>query len=142
LALLALPTYLSGARAVAAFSAAPKLAKDSISFHYQWGLTSLIVLILTGVIAAFELWRSHSAGTSSKVWLRLVLGLGVLSLALMIFASGWEINHSELKATVIIPDVSTPPEWPHVHMIITTSRPWDSCSRSRSCSSASPPGTI
>ena len=47
-----------------------------------------------------------------------VLILAVVSLGLMIFASGWEINHSELRATVIIPDVSTPPEWPQAHMII------------------------
>ncbi len=37
LALLALPTYLSGARAVAAFSAAPKLAKDTISLSLSVG---------------------------------------------------------------------------------------------------------
>ena len=67
LALLALPTYLSGIRAVEAFSAATKLAKDTISFHYQWGMTSIVVLILTGVIAAFELWRSYSTDVSSKV---------------------------------------------------------------------------
>ena len=31
---------------------------------------------------------------------------------------GWDINHRELQTTVIIPDVSTPPAWPHVHMIL------------------------
>jgi uncharacterized membrane protein len=118
LGLLALPTYLSGVNAITAFSAATKLAKDTISVHNQWGVTSLLVLVLTGVIAAFELWRSYSTGASSKVALRLVLGLAVLSLALMIYASGWEINHSELRVTVVIPDVSTPPQWPYVHMII------------------------
>lgn len=118
LALLALPTYLSGIRAVEAFPAATKLAKDTIAFHYQWGMTSLVVLILTGVIAAFELWRSYRSDVSSKIALRLVLGLAIVSLGLMIFASGWEINHSELRVTVVIPDVSTPPWWPYVHMII------------------------
>jgi uncharacterized membrane protein len=118
LALLALPTYLSGIRAVEAFPSATKLAKDTISFHNQWGMTSLVALILTGVIAAFELWRSYRTDVSSKVTLRLVLGLAIVSLGLMIYADGWEINHSELRVTVVIPDVSTPPWWPHVHMII------------------------
>ena len=36
----------------------------------------------------------------------------------MIVADGWEINHSELQVTVVIPDVSTAPAWPHVHMIL------------------------
>ena len=51
LALLALPTYLSGIRAVDAVPAAHAArAKDTLAFHYQSGMTSIVVLILTGVI--------------------------------------------------------------------------------------------
>src|SRR5271156_5013107 len=76
LALLSVPTYLSGTGSMAALAGDPKVASG------------------------------------------LVFGLAIVALGLMVVADGWEINHSELQATVVIPDVSTPPEWPHVHMII------------------------
>jgi uncharacterized membrane protein len=48
----------------------------------------------------------------------LVSGLAIVAVVLMIVADGWEINHHELQTTTVIPEVSTAPEWPHVHMIL------------------------
>jgi uncharacterized membrane protein len=52
------------------------------------------------------------------VALHAVSALAIVALALMVVADGWEINHRELQSTVVIPDVSTSPVWPHVHMIL------------------------
>jgi uncharacterized membrane protein len=118
LALLSIPTYLSGNGSMAALSGNPRISKDMMSTHYSWGMAALIALVVTGVAALFALWRSGHADRASTVALHLVSGLAVVTLALMVVADGWEINHRELQTVNIIPDVSTPPEWPHVHMIL------------------------
>jgi uncharacterized membrane protein len=81
-------------------------------------MAALLALIVTGVVAWVELWRSGRAGSPTVMSFRLVSGLAVVALVLMIIANGWEINHRELQTTVVIPDVSTPARWPYVHMIL------------------------
>jgi uncharacterized membrane protein len=117
LALLSIPTFLSGQGSMAAASEIPKISKIMMSFHYGWGIAALVVLILTGVAAAFDLLRSARA-SDAKIPFFVVSGLAIVALGLMIVADGWEINHPELRVTVVIPDVSTAPAWPHVHMIL------------------------
>jgi uncharacterized membrane protein len=117
-ALLSIPTYLSGTGSMAALSGNPGIPKDMMNTHYQWGIAALIALAVTGVLALVELWRSGRAGRASNAGFSLVLGLATFSLALMIVADGWELNHHELRSTANIPDVSTSPVWPHVHMIL------------------------
>ncbi len=41
LALLAIPTYISGAGSMAALSAKPTIAKDTMNTHYYVGLLAL-----------------------------------------------------------------------------------------------------
>jgi uncharacterized membrane protein len=120
LALLAIPTYLSGQGSVSAVSGNAKVPKGLIDFHYWWGLAALVVLVITGIAAWVDLFRSGRAGsaTDAKRSFFVVSGLAVVSLVLMMVADGWEINHSELQVTIVIPDVSTAPIWPHVHMIL------------------------
>jgi uncharacterized membrane protein len=118
LALLAVPTYLSGDGSMAALSANPKISKVAMNAHYRWGMAALAVLLITGVVAWVELWRSGRAGHATKNAFLLVSGLAIVALGLMVMADGWEINHRELQSTTVIPDVSTSPAWPHVHMIL------------------------
>lgn len=118
LALLVIPTYFSGQGSMAALSGNPRISKDMMNAHYGWGLAALLALAVTGVLALIELLQSGRAGRASNAGYSLVLGLAVFSLALMIVAGGWELNHHELQATVVIPDVTTPAVWPHVHMIL------------------------
>jgi uncharacterized membrane protein len=115
LALLSIPTYLSGTDAMAALSGNSKISKGMMNMHQTWGLAALGALAVTGIVAWVELVRTGGAARST-FWL--VLGLGVITLALMVVADGWEINHAELQTKVVIPEVSTPPLWPHVHMIL------------------------
>jgi uncharacterized membrane protein len=120
LALLSVPIYLSGDGSMAVLSKTPRISKEMMNTHYGWGMAALLVLVMTGVVAWVELWRSYRAGRASSDPLHLVSGLAIVALGLTVAASefGWEINHRELQSTVSIPDVSTSPVWPHVHIIL------------------------
>jgi uncharacterized membrane protein len=114
-ALLSVPIYLSGAGSMATLSG---FSRGAMNSHYLWGIVALLALVLTGVGAVAALWLSGSEGREAHYARRLVLGLAVVTLGVLIVANGWEIHHRELQSEVIIPDVSTPPAWPHVHMIL------------------------
>jgi uncharacterized membrane protein len=116
LALLSVPTYLSGAGSMAAGN--PRFIRAALNAHYVWGIVALVALVMTGVVAVVALGMSGRADRTSHYVRHLVWGLAVVTLGVLIVANGWEINHRELQSTVIIPDVSTPPAWPHVHMIL------------------------
>jgi uncharacterized membrane protein len=118
LALLSVPIYLSGTGSVAELSGNSKISKDMVASHYGWGIAALAALVITGVASLVALSLSGRAERVSNNALRAVLGLAVVTLVVLVVADGWEINHRELQSTVIIPDVSTPPAWPHVHMIL------------------------
>jgi uncharacterized membrane protein len=118
LALLSIPTYLSGDGSTAALSGNSKFPKDMMNSHYSWGVAALFALVITGVVALMELGRSGRADRTSNVAVYLVPGLAIVALGLMVMADGWEINHRELQSAVVIPDVTTSPVWPHVHMIL------------------------
>jgi uncharacterized membrane protein len=118
LALLAVPVYLSGAASFAEISANPRFAKNALNSHYGWGIAALAALVITGVGAAVALALSGRKGRASTDVLGVVLGLAVITLGVVLVAGGWELGHRELESTVVIPDVTTPTAWPHVHMIL------------------------
>ena len=66
LALLSIPTFLSGQGSMAAASEIPKISKIMMSFHYGWGIAALVVLILTGVAALFDLLRPGGAADADR----------------------------------------------------------------------------
>jgi uncharacterized membrane protein len=118
LALLSVPTYLSGAGSATELATEPKISKAMIATHTGWGMAALVALVLTGIVALLELWRSGRAGRAPNQAFLLVSGLAIVALGLMVVTGGWEIHHHELQSTVSIPDVSTPQTWSHVHMIL------------------------
>jgi hypothetical protein len=118
LALLSIPIYLSGTDSTAELSGNPRFSKDMLSTHYIWGLASLGALILTGLAAIVALAVSGGKGRPAVGEARVVLVLAVVTLVVLIVADGWEIGHRELQSTAVIPDVTTPAAWPHVHMIL------------------------
>jgi uncharacterized membrane protein len=115
--ILSVPTYLSGEAALTALSGSPRIAKDTMASHTWWGMAALIGLMVTGLAALVELVRSRHASAGSHY---LTLGIAVAGLALTAVAGeiGFEASHRELQTIVVIPDVSTPAIWPHVHMIL------------------------
>jgi uncharacterized membrane protein len=119
LAVLAIPTFLSGSGSMEIFSQDPKVSESVLNAHYYWGLGALAILVITGGYAVIELWR---VGKPSDQALTVLLALAGLTLALMIVVDelGWEINHHELQR-VITPAqaaTATPQAWSHVHMIL------------------------
>jgi uncharacterized membrane protein len=117
-ALLAVPTYVSGTGSMAALSGDSRFSAAMMNSHYSWGIGALVALVATGVAALVELGRPGVLGGTSRNAFWLVSGLAIVALALMVVADGWEINHRELQSAVTIPDVSTPQTWSHVHMIL------------------------
>jgi uncharacterized membrane protein len=120
LALLSIPIYLSGDGAMAVLAKNPRFSKEMMNTHYGWGMAALLVLVMTGIVAFVELWRSYRARRASKDPFHLVSGLTIIALGLTAVVSelGLEINHRELQSATVIPDVSTSPIWPHVHLFL------------------------
>ena len=120
LAFLSIPIYFSGDGATAQLSSSARFSKPAMATHYGWGIAALAALLLAGLSALVELWRTRGAGRAFMSRGYLTLALAVVALALTAVASylGFDIDHRELQSTVVIPDVSTPPIWPHVHIIL------------------------
>src|ERR1700704_3802547 len=95
LALLSIPTYLSGTGAMAALSGNAKISKDVLNAHYVWSIAALVALVVTGVVAVIELLRSGGAGSRNAHLL--VLGLAVVALGLMVVAGGRQMHNPELQ---------------------------------------------
>jgi uncharacterized membrane protein len=136
LALLAIPTYISGdgsASMLAEAPNAPTALADRIYYHSGWAYAALAVLALTGITAFLVLWRFPNGQRLSSNATHLVLGLCIATLALMAICGelGWEISHNELhlassqivtnnlpSGSDIAEGQSTPQAWSHVHMIL------------------------
>jgi uncharacterized membrane protein len=117
LGLLSIPIYLSGQGSLAVLSRSPRISQDLMSAHTGWGMAALVILAATGLAAFVELVRSRRAAIDPR---HLVAGLAIVALCLTAFVDelGYEARHLELQSTVSIPDVSTSPIWPHVHLIL------------------------
>jgi uncharacterized membrane protein len=124
LAVLAIPTYMSGSGSMAALSGKAEISKDMLNYHYYVGLLTLLSLVVAGAFAWYELWRSQSAEELSAQALNVILVLGLVTVALMIVTDelGWEINHFELhlppKEGPYMAPGTTPETWSHIHMIL------------------------
>jgi uncharacterized membrane protein len=131
LALLVIPTYVSGSGSMASVLANPQTLAGmtrpyapSLDAHYAWSWAAMAALVITGALAGYELYRFRHIGYLSEQMLKLILALGILTLALMVVVGelGWEIMHAELRfnpaSLKIDPGSTTPQTWAHVHMIV------------------------
>src|SRR5258705_2039307 len=85
--------------------------------HFYWSVGALLFMAVAGIAAWLELVRSWN-GRPSQNALHLVLGLGLVTLALMMVAGelGWEINHNELRLDAATQKTSQ--LWSHAHIIL------------------------
>src|SRR5258706_12856889 len=99
LALLSIPIYVSGIGSMAALSDNARFSKDAIATHYVWGVAALAVLVIAGIAAGVELWRSWRARRGSRDPFPLVLGLATITLGLTLVPDGrgLPIHHSETQ---------------------------------------------
>jgi hypothetical protein len=131
LAVLAIPTYISGMNSIEPVSERMGVTDLAIASHYNWSLYALLTLIVAGIIAGYEWMRSRRVGGFSPNALHLTLGVSLLTLFLMVAAgeSGWLINHQELGVPTAeglglpsgsdIPEgQGTPQAWSHFHIIL------------------------
>lgn len=117
LAVLAIPVYVSGSGAAEVLSGSPRLSAESLATHYRWGLAALVMLALTGMLAAIALWRGWREAYSGTA-LHLVPAFALLTLLLTIVVGidSWQINHPELRA--VTTGAATPQIWSHVHVVL------------------------
>ena len=130
LAVLALPTYLSGIQSMEALAQNPRVSQELMSSHLGWGYVALAALVATGVTAWVELWRFRSLRRLSNNVVNIVLGLALVTLVLMIVVgeSGWRIAHHELAAPAAAAEDqgigalgqggASSQTWSHIHIIL------------------------
>ena len=108
LALVGIPTFVTGAAAGWAIQGAPGISEPAVSAHQDAALLALAALLVTGWLAWFALWRdrrrpassSDRSGRLGDGWGPLaVLGSGTLALLLMLWTArlGGDINHPEIR---------------------------------------------
>ena len=101
IALIALPTYMTGYSAAKALKGAPGVSQELIDIHQRSALFALIFMEATGIVAWYGLWQSRrnvSAGARNTA---AVLLLGAVTIGLMAGAAniGGEIRHPEILAS-------------------------------------------
>jgi hypothetical protein len=99
IALLAIPTYMSGNGAQPAVKSLPGVSKSLVEAHEGAALVGMVFMLATGAFAWLGLWQFRRLARVPKWNLALILVLTVVSLGLMTRASnmGGEIRHVEIR---------------------------------------------
>ena len=98
IALLSLPTYMTGYSAQKSVRRMPGVSQGVIDLHQRSALMALIFMEATGVVAWYGLWRSPGRKSSGTANTAVVLLLGAVTIGLMSSAAnvGGEIRHPEI----------------------------------------------
>src|SRR5215831_14973781 len=109
LGLLSLAILGSGFGSQAALTGNARFPAAAISSHLMWSIPAVVLLVVAGGLAGFELWSSLRAKRVSKDPFHLIVGSSVAALIASGIAGemGFDINHNELQSTVSIADIST-----------------------------------
>jgi hypothetical protein len=99
LALIAIPTFVTGAAAGWAIQGTPGVSEATVAAHQDAALLALAALLLTGWVSWFTLWRDRRRPALDGRSPLAVLGSGTLALALMLWTArlGGDINHPEIR---------------------------------------------
>jgi uncharacterized membrane protein len=118
LAVLGIPTYMSGAGAMTALAGRPAIPMGAADAHLYWSYAAFTMLAITGIVALLVLWRSWRLERPSENYLHLILGLSLFTLLLMAIVGelGWEIAHREIFQP--FQDGGTSQIWSHIHIIL------------------------
>jgi uncharacterized membrane protein len=99
MALITIPTYVSGAAARGAIIRNPGISTDLIAAHQEAATLAFISLVVTGWLSWFALWQ-HRRFSRPYGWIvPAILALGVVTLGLMVKTGslGGDINHAEIR---------------------------------------------
>jgi hypothetical protein len=100
IALLSIPTYISGNGAQDAIKSLPDVSKSLVETHEAAALVALAFMEVTGAFAWLGLWQFRRLARVPNWNLAVILILTLSSLGLMTRASniGGEIRHAEIRA--------------------------------------------
>ncbi len=100
IALVSLPTYMTGYSAQKAIKDHPGVSAALMERHQSAALLALIFMEATGVVAWFGLWRARRPAGAAGWYAGLVLLLSTITIGLMASAAniGGEISHPEIMA--------------------------------------------
>jgi uncharacterized membrane protein len=121
IALLSLPTYMTGYSAQKAIKDRPGVSAAQIQHHQSAALLALVFMEATGVLAWFGLWEARRPAGPTRWKAPAVMLLAAVTTVLMASAAtiGGEITHAEiitpgqLPAGTIAPDALTTPNIGH-----------------------------
>jgi len=110
IALISIPTYMSGNGAQEGIKSLPGVSKALIEAHEGAAFVAMIFMLLTGALAWLALWQFRRLARVPNWNLTLILILTVVTFALMTRASnmGGEIRHEEIRAVGGPPAVAAP----------------------------------
>ena len=105
IALLSLPTYMTGYSAQKSLRGMPGVSQGVINLHQRSALLALMFMEATGVVAWYGLWRPGRRPRSSARNTAAVLLLSVVTIGLMASAAnvGGEIRHPEILTSPDVP---------------------------------------
>ena len=113
IALISIPTYMSGNGAQDAIKSLPGVSKSLIETHEGAALVAMAFMEVTGVLAWLGLWQFRRLRRIPDWNLAMILALTVVSLGLMVRASnlGGQIRHAEIRTQQVTdqPGVDPPP---------------------------------
>ena len=99
IALLAIPTYLSGKAAQQAITGRPDVSEALIETHQDSALLALVFMELTGFVAWLGLWQFRRISRPARWNLTAVFLLSIITFGLMARTAimGGEIRHPEIR---------------------------------------------
>ena len=105
IALVSLPTYMTGYSAQKAVRAIPDIPLATITLHQRSALLALIFMEATGVIAWYALWRRPAQPTRGSLNTAALVVCGAVTIALMSNTAmiGGEIHHPEILSAGAAP---------------------------------------
>jgi hypothetical protein len=131
IALISLPTYMSGYSAQKAVRGMQTVSQNLVDLHQRSALLALIFMEALGIVAWYGLWSSHRRISVSPRITAAVIALSALTLVLMGSAAniGGEIRHPEImsEAEAAVPTAGfAAPRWLSSEFITRYqyNRPW------------------
>ena len=109
-ALLTLPSYLSGVGAQQSLLETPDVSQAYVDAHWDAAVFSLAFLQLAGAFSWFALWKYRRNGAWPISTITIVLVMSVLAFAASARAAslGGEIRHPEILVEAAVPDDAAP----------------------------------
>src|SRR5262249_38073179 len=98
IALISLPTYMSGYSAQKSVRGVPDVSQDVIDLHQRSALFALIFMEATGMVAWYGLWSARSRRSMGPRITAAAILLSAITIGLMAGAAnvGGEIRHPEI----------------------------------------------